>query len=407
MHASSPTVPLPQAEKVSKVLSDFTRWLRAYGETSWDHQSFFAGPVGRRAKALYYRNKMLGTAAVAPMIFFEAFLPSARRLFHHRTRFPIADAHYAMGFASLYQATGDAAHLQRAIHFLEELKKSRSPGFAEYCWGYPFSWETRGGTCQAWTPFITSLPYVYEAFLQVHHLDDRKEWMDIMASIVRHARNDIKDFETSAVASSCSYSPCDNAGGVINAAAYRAFLLTSASRVFSDDSHQRVAERNLNFVLENQSPDGSWPYAMDGARDFVDHFHTCFVMKALAKIHSLTGNAATLAALSRGIDYYLRNLFAADGLPKPFSVAPRLTVYKRELYDCAEAINLCLLLRDRFPQLDKTLETVVAGILQDWIKPDGSFRSRQLRLGWDNVPMHRWAQSQMFRSLSVYLKTRN
>ncbi len=169
-----------------------------------------------------------------------------------------------------------------------------------------------------------------------------------MASIVRHARTDIKDFETSPSASSCSYSPFDK-GGVINAAAYRAFLLTRASRDFSDDSHWRVAERNLNFVLENQNADGSWPYAVDGVRGFVDHFHTCFVMKALAKIHSLTGHPATLEALTRGVDYYLGNLFAADGLPRPFSVAPRLTVYKRELYDCAESINLCLLLRDRFP----------------------------------------------------------
>ena len=74
-------------------------WLEAYGETSWDHQSFFAGPIGRTAKSLYYRNRLLGTAAVAPMIFLEAFFPSARRLFHHPIRFPIADAHYAMGFA--------------------------------------------------------------------------------------------------------------------------------------------------------------------------------------------------------------------------------------------------------------------------------------------------------------------
>ncbi len=139
-------------------------------------------------------------------------------------------------------------------------------------------------------------------------------------------------------------------------------------------------------------------------RDFVDHFHTCFVLKALAKIHTLTGDAATLEALTRGVDYYLFNLFAADGLPKPFSRAPRLTVYKRELYDCAECINLCLLLQDRFPQLQSTLETVVGGILRDWIKPDGSFRSRQLKLGWDNVPMHRWAQSQMFRSLAFYCR---
>ena len=38
--------------------------------------------------------------AVSPIIFCEAFLPSTRRLFFIRQRFPIADAHYAMGFAS-------------------------------------------------------------------------------------------------------------------------------------------------------------------------------------------------------------------------------------------------------------------------------------------------------------------
>jgi hypothetical protein len=126
-------------------------------------------------------------------------------------------------------------------------------------------------------------------------------------------------------------------------------------------------------------------------------------MKALAKIHALTGHAATLEALRKGVNYYLNNLFDTDGLPKPFSRAPRLTVYKRELYDCAECINLCMLLRDRFPALKTTLETVVREILANWVKRDGSFRSRRLHLGWDNVPMHRWAQSQMFRSLAFYL----
>src|ERR1700688_4290646 len=127
-------------------------------------------------------------------------------------------------------------------------------------------------------------------------------------------------------------------------------------------------------------------------------------MKALAKIHALTGHKGCDEALTRGVEYYLKNLFDEDGLPRPFSKAPRLTVYKRELYDCAECINLCLLLRDRFPQLEKTLETVVAGILQDWIKPDGSFRSRRLHFGLDNVPMHRWGQAQMFRALAYYLR---
>lgn len=392
----------PLAERVSGVLTDFTTWLDAFGETSFDHQSFFAGPIGGRAKALYYRQPMVGIAAVAPMIFFEAFLPSARRLFHHPIRFPIADAHYAMGFTFLYQATADPACLDRATHFLDVLKETRSRDFKEYCWGYPFDWVTRNGILKQQTPLITTTPYVFEAFHQVYTVDPQDEWREVLESIARHARNDIKDFKTSERASSCSYTPY-GLGGVINAAAYRAFLLTSASKVFSNDDYWDVAERNLNFVLESQNPDGSWCYAVDGVRDFVDHYHTCFVMKALAKIHTLTGHEGCLEALSRGVEYYRNNLFDLDGLPRPFSKAPRLTVYKRELYDCAECINLCLLLRDRFPQLAKILEIVVAGILNDWVKPDGSFRSRRLHFGWDNVPMHRWGQAQMFRSLAYYL----
>src|SRR5437588_24754 len=379
------------------------------------------------------------------MIFCEAFVPSARRLFHRPTRFPIADAHYAMGFSFLYELTADLRHLERALHFLDELVLSRCPGFKEFCWGYPFDWVWRGGIIKQQTPLVTTTPYCYEAFLQVYQLlesEDRgqrtedggrktedgeqrseirgqrsevgtrepengqkdllQKYKHIVASIARHVAYDIRNFKTSESASSCSYTPSDE-GGVINAAAYRAFLLTNASHVFSNRDYWTIAERNLNFVLENQNPDGSWFYAVDGVRDFVDHYHTCFVMKALAKIQRLTGDDRCLDALSKGVDYYLNNLFAEDGLPKPFSRAPRLTVYKRELYDCAECINLCLLLRDRFPQLNKTLGTVLAGVLNNWIKPDGSFRSRRLHFGWDNVPMHRWGQSQMFRALAFYL----
>ena len=242
---------------VAEVLAGFTNWLNAFGETSWDHQSFFAGPFGGRAKSLYYRNKAVGTLAVAPMIFCEAFVPSARRLFHEPMRFPIADAHYAMGFAYLYQADGDAAHLKKAVHFLDALRQSRSPRFKEYCWGYPFDWVTRNGTFRRDTPFITSTPYAYEAFLQVFEIDPRTEWRDVLESTVRHACLDIKDFRVSETASSCGYFPDDPRGGVVNAAAYRAFMLTSASSVFNREEYWSIAEPNLAFVLESQNADGS------------------------------------------------------------------------------------------------------------------------------------------------------
>jgi hypothetical protein len=400
-HVDNPSRVAPQIESV---VLRFGRWLDRFGETSHDYQSYFASGLGRRAKALYYRRPLLGTLAVAPMVLSEAFLPSARGLFAAPQRFPIADAHYAMAYAFMAERFGKDAYYRRAVHFLEVLKDSRCPAYEDYGWGYPFHWETRTGCIRAGTPLITTLPYVYEAFAHVHRLDGADDWRRIMRSIAEHALTAYRDLAVGPDGATCAYTPSpEDPCGVVNASAYRAFLLTQAAHDLADERYLRVAERNLNFVLAAQEADGSWPYAIDGQRGFVDHFHTCFVLKALAKIEQLTGSPRCTEAIARGVGYYVVQLFDADGLPRPFARAPRLTVYRRELYDYAECLNLAVLLRGRFPSLDARLSRVVVDVLQRWVKPDGSFRTRQLLVGWDNVPLHRWAQAQMFRSLCVFV----
>src|SRR5229473_1783937 len=116
---------IDNTEHLRAAILRFVAWLDRFGETSYDHQSYFASDLGRSAKALYYRKPLLGTLAVSPMIVSEAFVPSARRLFSKPQRFPIADAHYAMGFAFLAEVYKQDSHLKRAIHFLEVLKGTR------------------------------------------------------------------------------------------------------------------------------------------------------------------------------------------------------------------------------------------------------------------------------------------
>jgi hypothetical protein len=383
-------------------LTPFIQWLDSYGELSYDHQSYYAGEWPRRCKALYYRQRWFGTLAVAPMVLGEALAPWTRTWFWKPQRFPIADAHYAMGFAYLARAFHRDEYYRRAVHFLEVLLETRCAGYRFHAWGYPFHWQTRNGVIAAGTPLITTVPYVYEAFRDVHQIDGDPRWKEVLLSIARHAFEDYFDYETPGGGATCSYRPDPaDRGQVVNAAAYRAFLLTQAAADFSEESWRLAAERNFHYVLEAQNPDGSWPYATDGVRPFVDHFHTCFVLKALAKLELLTGNQRIREAIDRGVAYYVSNLFdEKEGLPRPFARKPRLTVYRRELYDFAECLNLAVLLWNRHPLLDRALGTLL-GRLDEWQKRDGSFRSRQLFWGWDNVPMHRWAQSQMFRSLAL------
>ena len=398
---SSPTcVSVATIERVKSVLTGFTRWLDQHGETSYDFQTFYASPIGQRAKSLYYRNRALGTFAVAPIIFCEALVPAARKLFWVRQRFPIADAHYAMGFATLFQALGDRQAYRRAIHFIHVLLESTCGGYSGHAWGYPFDWVTINGTIGRGTALITTEPYVYEAFSQLYSIDHDERWLLVMRSSADHFLKDYRQIHTSHDASSTAYTPAaDDRGMVVNASAYRAFVLMKAAADLGVDQYRAAAHRNLRFVLASQNGDGSWFYAMDGKRDFVDHFHTCFVLKALAKIERLIGDPACTEAIERGVNYYVSRLFDDQGLPRPFAKAPRLTVYRRELYDYAECVNLGNLLAGRFRELDRRRAAAVDDLIGRWVQPDGSFKSRQLRLGWDRVPMHRWAQAQTFRSL--------
>jgi hypothetical protein len=380
----------------------FVPWLESYGETSQDHQDFFASRVGRAAKGLYYRHKAVGTLAVLPMVACEAFAPWTRRFFYSRMRLPIADAHYAMAFALLYRATNNRDHYAKSVHFLEVLEDCRCPDYHRFGWGYPFSWQTSIGIVDAFVPMITTTPYCYEAFEYVFRIDSNLRWREILRSTAEHGYHDYDDVPAGANAATCTYLP-HREPGVVNASAYRAFLLTSAYREFGDSRYWETAEKNVNFVLQTQHADGSWPYAVGDGRDFVDHFHTCFVLKSLAKIERLTGHEGCRKAIDRGVKYYLKNLFDEAGLPKPFARAPRFTVYKRELYDCAECLNLGVLLEGKYPELGVTVERLMHHLLERWAKSDGSFRSRKLIIGYDNVPMHRWGQSELFRSLCLIL----
>ena len=172
-----------KVERVRSVVYQFVAWLDRFGETSQDQYDFWASSLGRWAKALYYRHKMWAAPVVAPFVFLDALVPASRSLASPRRRFPIADAHYAMGFFALAKADQDIRWIQRGQEFLTALKTSHCDGFEHYSQGYPFDWETCFGTFKAGTPLITTTPYGYEAFEAGYEATGDPEYLQIMESV--------------------------------------------------------------------------------------------------------------------------------------------------------------------------------------------------------------------------------
>src|SRR5207244_4033304 len=64
-----------------------------------------------------------------------------------------------------------------------------------------------------------------------------------------------------------------------------------------------------------QAPDGSWPYAE--GHGWIDNFHTGYVLQGLALCVPVVPEAR--AHLDRGLAFWERELFLADGTPKYYA----------------------------------------------------------------------------------------
>src|SRR6185295_1354295 len=185
---------------------------------------------------------------------------------------------------------------------------------------------------------------------------------------------------------------------VVNASAYRAFVLFDAARRFDDDACRTKAGKNLRFILDAQRPDGSWLYALDSpAEAFIDHFHTCFVLKNLYKLNRDLHSGEVAAAVRRGYEWYRRSLFDSDDNPRSFTIAPRVQIVRIEMYNVAEAISLGTLIRDDIPEALALADILAARFLRRCQLRAGHWLTR-IYLGGigHRVPFLRWPQSQLF-----------
>jgi hypothetical protein len=386
-------------EALRTQVESFIRWLDRFGERSYDPYDFWAWRPGRKAKRLYYRSPFAGILAVGPLIALDTLLPRSRRFVASPRRYPIADAHYASGFFHWARANRDTEAAERGVHFLEELEQSRCAGFDELCWGYPFDWESRSGTIPAGTPLITTVPYAYEAYELGYEATNEPRFLHAMESIAKFAFQQIPVTEFKDGSAAAAYTPSLRTT-VVNASCYRGFLLATAAQRFGRPEWADEGERNIAFALAAQRRDGSWPYATMKGDEFVDNFHTCLVLKNLFKYWRIVERPELLEAVRRGYSFYRRSLLDAKLQPLPFAIKPRLTLHRRDLYDYAEGINLAILLQAHEPTAPDVLTAMVVGLLENWTRADGHFVTRQLLIGRNTVPYHRWAQSQVFHALT-------
>lgn len=406
--APAPTAmtPAPEARaRLQDSIDRFLGWLDRSGYRSYDPYDLWGTPYGVFARGAYYRRGKLALPLILPVVALDLLWPAARSLFVVKNRFAAADAQLGLAFLNLYEITGAAAHLQKAQELAQALLASSVPGYHGPCWGYPFDWRHSYGFWKKNTPLITTTAYAYEFFARLHEATGDNAHLDTVAGIAAFVHEDLRDTVTSETAAAASYTPEDDSR-VLNVSSYRAFVLFDAAHRLGQPAYAETARRNLNFVLENQRPDGAWLYSLDEGERFVDHFHTCFVLKSLWKMKPRAQHPGLGPAIARGYGYYRRELFDSEGLPKSFAVKPRRQIVKRNMYDVAESISLGVLLRDEIPEAWAVAESLVRRLGEEWQLGPGYFVTQVYVGGWRHrLPYLRWAQAPLFYALTNFLRS--
>lgn len=304
---------------------------------------------GLLLKKMYYKYGKVTIPLVVPFFLADIYAPRVIRAFIKPQEYPTVRAFAVLISLKLFELTEDKKYIDLASDSVKWLMDNTSQGYHGACWGLNMPWMTKGGYYPPSTPFITHTPYCVEALLKYHDITNDKQSLDVALSSLDFLENDIKVLFKDPGMQAVSYGPFNEKGIVINANSYAMMLygafagrLPEKKDILIEKSHQIY-----NFIRANQNTDGSWFYYADQKRgNFIDCFHSCFVIKNLIKYgHFADIDVSTVT--SKALNYILNNFIDSKYfLARRFTHSANPSMVKFDLYDQAELLNVFCLTGD-------------------------------------------------------------
>ena len=191
--------------------------------------------------------------------------------------------------------------------------------------------------------------------------------------------------------------PVYNVNALLAAASWRLRNLA----IGGVQAHGERAESLLRFVLGGQRPDGAWPYASHPSGQWVDGYHTGYLLEALGYLRHPAVDAPVEAALERGASYFRGRLMDADGCPKYFDNSR----YPIDVQNCAQAIQTIARLQPLggldMPLLRRAVSCAVRELFLPDAEGGGYFAATRRRLFVNHTPYVRWGQAPMALALTL------
>lgn len=296
-----------------------------------------------KAKLAFYRGEYWAKAVCAMIALADYLAPELLRIALGVKR------NFAAHTLALAWMTSKSDNKADCINLVAEFKKLAIKTGDGIGWGLPFAWWSKNGMYPANTAYATNTPYVMECLQEMKSIPACSMEATALFDATFYFLEELKRFIDTDDYLALSYATFDEPRKVINANAYSlyAYAMHAAYGIVERRNIARDrALRLAKWVTSQQQSDGSWWYYADNEPgNFVDSFHSCFVVKNLISASRLLPEISLICtgSIVSGSAYIRSTLFDEEsGLCKRFSNR-NISLhdpFEWELYDQAEYLGL-------------------------------------------------------------------
>jgi hypothetical protein len=311
-----------------------------------------------------------------------------------------AMALFARGYLKLFRKFDEDRYKEKAMFCLHWLLENPSKGYSGLSWGYPFDWQSRVFIPKG-TPSGVVTSNAAFAFLDAYGILKEKKYLKAAESCCAFILKDLNIDNISEDKICISYTPLDEFH-VHNANLLSASVLLRTYSINNHDEYKETGLKAINFTMSHQNKNGSWYYwaPPDELYRAVDNYHTGFVLECLnVGRRALQNEFIYNQELKKGLDFYAKNLFLADGTPR----IDYNSIYPIDIHSCAQGIITFCELMDFEPKYFYMAEKVADWSIRNMQDERGHFYYRRYKHFLDKSAYTRWGQAWMHRGLSYLI----
>lgn len=308
---------------------------------------------------------------------------------------------FALAYLRRYRAFGSEHDLQAARELLTWLEENAARGYSGPCWGYDHDWYGLHFTALKHSPNIIVTGNVAHAFLEAFEVTGAERYLDVARGVVRFLLEDLGSSVDTPEMRNIGYVP-GNVWGVLNINGIAASILGRVSSHTGEDRLRHEARRLIAFLADKQTEQGAWHYAWPATTSnvAVDNYHTGNVLDWLIDYRRFTGDESFHPVALRGLEFFRRHLFEADGLPKWRSDR----TYPADAHGAGQAlVTFAKAAFEIDPSYLEDGRRVGHWVLAHLQSPQGYFYYQQGRFWLKRYTLMRWCNAWMAFGLASWL----